>query len=143
LNLNLPTYHFKIKKLENKHQIFDEIRRKYVNLTPEEWVRQHLVHFLIYSKEINKSMIAVERKINYLGSFKRFDILVFNKNAEAEILIECKSPSVHLTSETALQLSLYNQQFKAKHIIISNGLIHFSWKLNDKNVYEDFSFFDK
>lgn len=143
LNLNLPTYKYKLKKIENKPYIYDDIRKKYVSLTPEEWVRQHIIQYLVNEKKINKSMIAVERKINYLGSFKRFDILVFNNKAEADILIECKSTSVMLDSETALQLSLYNQQFRAKQIVISNGLNHFSWKLNNENEYVVCSFFDK
>jgi len=83
----------------------------------------------------------VERKLTYLNSFKRFDILVFNNKAKADILIECKAPNVNLTSETALQLSLYNQQYKANIIIISNGLKHFSWKLDENMEYQSFSFF--
>lgn len=113
-----------------------------VSLTPEEWVRQHIINFLVNYKNYNKTLIAVERKLNYLNSFKRFDILVFNNKAEPEILIECKAPSVNLTSETALQLALYNQQYKAKIIIISNGINHFAWQLNHEFEYQSFSFFE-
>jgi len=142
LHLNLPTYQIKITKQLNKPFIYDEIRKKYVSLTPEEWVRQHILNYLINYKKISKSLIAVERKLTYLNSFKRFDILVFNNKAKADILIECKASNVNLTSETALQLSLYNQQYKANIIIISNGLKHFSWKLDENMEYQSFSFFE-
>lgn len=141
MHLNLPTYQIKITKQLNKPFIYDEIRKKYVSLTPEEWVRQHILNYLINHKKLSKSLIAVERKLTYLNSFKRFDILVFNNKAKADILIECKAPNVNLTSETALQLSLYNQQYKANIIIISNGLKHFSWKLDENMEYQSFSFF--
>jgi hypothetical protein len=142
LHLNLPTYQIKITKQLNKPFIYDEIRKKYVSLTPEEWVRQHILNYLLNHKKFSKALIAVERKLNYLNSFKRFDILVFNNKAKADILIECKAPNVNLTSETALQLSLYNQQYKANIIIISNGLKHFSWKLDENMEYQSFSFFE-
>jgi hypothetical protein len=142
LHLNLPTYQIKITKQLNKPFIYDEIRKKYVSLTPEEWVRQHILNYLLNHKKFSKALIAVERKLTYLNSFKRFDILVFNNKAKADILIECKAPNVNLTSETALQLSLYNQQYKANIIIISNGLKHFAWKLNESMEYESFSFFE-
>lgn len=142
MHLNLPTYQIKITKQLNKPFIYDEIRKKYVSLTPEEWVRQHIINYLLNHKKFSKALIAVERKLTYLNSFKRFDILVFNNNAKADILIECKAPNINLTSETALQLSIYNQQYKANIIIISNGLKHFAWKLNDNLEYESFSFFE-
>jgi hypothetical protein len=142
LHLNLPTYQIKITKQLNKPFIYDEIRKKYVSLTPEEWVRQHILNYLLNHKKFSKALIAVERKLTYLNSFKRFDILVFNNKAKADILIECKAPNVNLTSETALQLSLYNQQYKANIIIISNGLKHFSWKLDENMEYQSFSFFE-
>jgi hypothetical protein len=142
LHLNLPTYQIKITKQLNKPFIYDEIRKKYVSLTPEEWVRQHILNYLLNHKKFSKSLIAVERKLTYLNSFKRFDILVFNNQAKADILIECKAPNVNLTSETALQLSLYNQEYKANIIIISNGLKHFSWKLDANMEYQSFSFFE-
>jgi hypothetical protein len=142
LHLNLPTYQFKITKQLNKPFIYDEIRKKYVSLTPEEWVRQHILNYLLNHKKLSKSLIAVERKLTYLNSFKRFDILVFNNQAKADILIECKAPNINLTSETALQLSLYNQQYKANIIIISNGLKHFSWMLDENMQYQSFSFFE-
>ncbi len=142
MHLNLPTYQIKITKQLNKPFIYDEIRKKYVSLTPEEWVRQHILNYLLNHKKFSKSLIAVERKLTYLNSFKRFDILVFNNKAKADILIECKAPNVNLTSETALQLSLYNQQYKANIIIISNGLKHFSWKLDENMEYQSFSFFE-
>jgi hypothetical protein len=142
LHLNLPSYQFKLKKAQNKPYIYDPVRRKFVSLSPEEWVRQHLINYFINHKNISKSLIAVERQINYLNSTKRFDILVFGKNAETEILVECKAPAISLSDETIMQLSLYNQQFKSKIIIISNGLQHFAWIMNEQKEYERFPFFD-
>lgn len=142
MHLNLPTYQFNITKLNEKPFIYDIIRRKLVSLTPEEWVRQHIINYLVYHKNYNKTLIAVERRLTYLKTIKRFDILVFNNKAEPEILIECKAPNIVLTSETALQLALYNQQYKAKIIIISNGINHFTWKLNQNSEYQSFSFFE-
>ncbi len=142
MHLNLPTYQFKLKKVQNKPYIYDPVRLKFVSLSPEEWVRQHIIGYFIHQKNISKSLIAVERQINYLNTRKRFDILVFDKNAKTDILVECKAPTIPLTNETALQLSLYNQQFKSKIIIISNGLQHFSWINNEQNQYEEFRFFD-
>lgn len=142
MHLNLPTYQFKISKLNEKPFIYDIIRRKLVSLTPEEWVRQHIINYLVYHKNYNKTLIAVERKLTYLNTIKRFDILVFNKNAEPEILIECKAPNIILNNETALQLALYNQQYKAKIIMISNGINHFTWQLNHNSEYQSFSFFE-
>lgn len=142
MHLNLPTYQFKISKLNEKPFIYDIIRRKLVSLTPEEWVRQHIINYLVYHKNYNKTLIAVERKLTYLNTIKRFDILVFNKNAEPEILIECKAPNIILNNETALQLALYNQQYKAKIIMISNGINHFTWQLDHNSEYQSFSFFE-
>ena len=142
MHLNLPTYQFKISKLNEKPFIYDIIRRKLVSLTPEEWVRQHIINYLVYHKNYNKTLIAVERKLTYLNTIKRFDILVFNKNAEPEILIECKAPNIILNNETALQLALYNQQYKAKIIMISNGINHFAWQLDHNSEYQSFSFFE-
>lgn len=142
MHLNLPTYQFKITKHNEKPFIYDIIRRKLVSLTPEEWVRQHIINYLVYHKNYNKTLIAVERRLTYLKTIKRFDILVFNNKAEPEILIECKAPNINLTSETALQLALYNQQYKAQIIIISNGINHFAWQLNHNSEYQSFSFFE-
>ena len=92
--LNFPSYSFRFKNSENKIAIFDEIRKKFVILTPEEWVRQHVVSFLVNEKKIAKSHIAVEKKISLNGVTKRYDIAVFYPNGELYLLVECKSPDV-------------------------------------------------
>jgi hypothetical protein len=114
-----------------------------VSLTPEEWVRQHLLNYLIVHKKLSKSLIAVERQVKYLNLVKRFDILVFGSHAKAEILIECKAPSINLSPETAFQLAVYNQQFNSNVVIISNGLKHYAWKLDANLTYIPFNFFEQ
>lgn len=133
-NLNLPKYDFRIKKKEKKYYIFDEIRKKYIFLTPEEWVRQHFLQFLIQEKKYPKSLIAVEKEIKVnslsLGKKKRFDILVFNNKGEHEIIVECKSTKIKINQITFDQIARYNLQLKANYLIVTNGLEHFYCKMD-------------
>lgn len=131
--LNLPTYQFKIKSNENKRFIFDIIRKKYVVLTPEEWVRQHIVYFLIYEKKYPKSLIAVEKQLIVNKLKKRFDILVFNANGLADIIVECKAPSVKITQDAFDQIAQYNLKLNANYLTVSNGLQHYFCKLDHEN----------
>jgi len=87
--LNLPTYKFKIKNTKNKHTIFDIVRKKYVSLTPEEWVRQHLIHYLTKEKKYPISLIAIEKQLTINNLTKRTDILVFNSEGTPEIIVNC------------------------------------------------------
>lgn len=123
--MNLPTYPFKIKSSENKYFIFDIVRKKYMVLTPEEWVRQHIVHFLIEEKNYPISLIAVEKKIIVNKLTKRTDILVFNANGVPNIIVECKAPSVKITQDAFDQIARYNLKLKANYLIVTNGLTHF------------------
>jgi hypothetical protein len=93
-NLNFPSYTFRFKNSENKMAIFDEIRKKFVVLTPEEWVRQHVVQYLLLEKKYPKSLINVEKLVKVNGLNKRYDIVVFQPNGEIFMLIECKAPEV-------------------------------------------------
>ena len=131
--LNLPTYKFRIKSSENKLFIFDILRKKYVNLTPEEWVRQHFVHFLIKEKKYPISLIAVEKKLTINKLTKRTDILVFNNKGLPNIIVECKAPSVKITQETFDQIARYNLKLEANYLITTNGLEHFYCKMDTKN----------
>ena len=94
--LNLPTYDFKLKNSQNKTLIFDKLRKKYVVLTPEEWVRQHFVHFLMDKKKYPETLIAIEKQLIINNLKKRTDILIFNTNGNPEIIVECKAPSVKI-----------------------------------------------
>lgn len=123
--LNLPTYSFKIKSSENKYFIFDIVRKKYMVLTPEEWVRQHIVHYLIAEKNYPISLIAVEKKVTVNKLTKRTDILVFNTKGTPHIIVECKAPSIKITQDAFDQIARYNLKLEANYLIVTNGLTHF------------------
>jgi hypothetical protein len=131
--LNLPTYNFKLKSSENKTLIFDKLRKKYMVLTPEEWVRQHYVYFLIEEKKYPISIIALEKQLTINNRKKRTDILVFNKEGNHEIIVECKAPSIKITQDTFDQIARYNLKLKANYLIVTNGLEHFYCKMDFEN----------
>lgn len=124
LELNLLKHSHKIQKKNDsgKVQIYDPIRKKYVAATPEEWVRQHFLQFLIEEKNINKNKIAVEKQLIINGLQKRFDILVYDDNFNTNTLIECKAPNIEINENTFFQASTYNLALKAPFLIVTNGL---------------------
>lgn len=132
MRLNLPDYDFKLKSSENKRLIFDKLRKKYFVLTPEEWVRQHFVHFLIEEKKYPVTLIAIEKQLIINNLKKRSDILVFNTNGTPEIIVECKAPQVKITQDTFDQIARYNLKLQAKYLIVTNGLEHFYCKMDFK-----------
>jgi len=131
--LNLPTYKFKIKSTKNKYFIFDIVRKKYVSLTPEEWVRQHIIHFLIEEKNYPISLIAIEKKLTINKLTKRTDILVFTSEGLPHIIVECKAPSIKITQDTFDQIARYNLKLEANYLITTNGLEHFYCKMDNEN----------
>jgi hypothetical protein len=131
--LNLTTYNFKFKSSENKTLIFDKLRKKYMVLTPEEWVRQHFVYFLIEEKKYPVSLIAIEKQLTINNLKKRSDILVFNTDGKPEIIVECKAPSIKITQDAFDQIARYNLKLKANYLIVTNGLEHFYCKMDFKN----------
>ncbi len=131
--LNLPTYNFKLKSSENKTLIFDKLRKKYMVLTPEEWVRQHYVYFLVEEKKYPISLIALEKQLTINNRKKRTDILVFNSDGTPEIIVECKAPSIKITQDTFDQIARYNLKLKANYLIVTNGLEHFYCKMDFEN----------
>ncbi|MEI6866689.1 type I restriction enzyme HsdR N-terminal domain-containing protein [Flavicella sp.] len=130
--LNLPPCKFKIKNSENKRLIFDNLRKKYIVLTPEEWVRQHYVSYLINEKKYPESIIAIEKQLTINGLKKRTDILIFNKNGLPDIIVECKAPSVKITQSTFDQIARYNLKLNAKYLVVTNGLSHFYCQIDKK-----------
>jgi hypothetical protein len=123
--LNLPEFDYKLKKADGKVWIFDVIRKKYLVLTPEEWVRQHFVHFLINNFKYPKSLIKIEGGLRYNQLQKRTDILIFDREAKPWMVIECKSPELRLSEMTLQQASVYNATLKAKFLTVTNGLQYF------------------
>ncbi|MGB0487227.1 MAG: type I restriction enzyme HsdR N-terminal domain-containing protein [Flavobacteriaceae bacterium] len=132
IKLNFPEFEFKLKKIESKTFIFDFVRKRYFLLTPEEWVRQHVLHFLV-SNKIPKTHIAVEKKITINDLNKRFDVVVFDRNYNPLMIIECKSPSVKINQEAFDQISIYNLKIRSKFLMITNGLNNLYFKIDEKN----------
>ena len=124
MKLNFPEYNFKVKTIENANYVFDIIRKKYVLLTPEEWVRQHLLYYLIHEKKYPASLISLEKGLTVNGLKKRFDLLAFDKNGQPQLLAECKAPEIKLTQKVFDQIANYNMKFKVRFLLVTNGLQH-------------------
>jgi predicted type IV restriction endonuclease len=127
--LALPEVEFQIQIKENKTFIFDVIRKKYIILTPEEWVRQHFVHYLI-SNQYPKSLINVESGLHYNNLQKRSDVIVYDRQGSPFLLIECKASSILLTQQAVNQALMYNYTLKSKYMAITNGLHHLYYKID-------------
>ncbi|PZR19578.1 MAG: restriction endonuclease subunit R [Flavobacterium psychrophilum] len=123
--LNFNNYTFRFKNSENKVAIFDEIRKKFIILTPEEWVRQHVVRFLLEEKKYPKSHVNVEKIVKINGLNKRYDIVVFNPDGSILLLVECKAPGVTISQNTFDQIARYNMSLNAVYMMVSNGLNHY------------------
>jgi hypothetical protein len=135
--LNFPNFNFRFKKKDEEVYIFDEIRRKFIVLTPEEWVRQHVVHLLIYVKKYPKSYVNVEKQISVNGTIKRYDVVVFDKIGNYNLLIECKAPQIQIDQKTFDQIAKYNFSLNANFLMVTNGLNHYFCKINtSQNGYE-------
>ena len=131
--LNLPSYTFKLKSNENKTLIFDKWRKKYLVLTPEEWVRQHFVEFLVTEKKYPVSLIAIEKQVTINNLKKRTDIVVFSSDGTPNIIVECKAPNIKIAQDTFDQITRYNLKLKANYLIVTNGLQHYFCKLDTEN----------
>ncbi|KIA86790.1 type I restriction enzyme HsdR N-terminal domain-containing protein [Flavobacterium sp. AED] len=131
--LNFQLYNFRFKNSENKVSIFDEIRKKFIILTPEEWVRQHVVQFLLEEKKYPKSLINVEKVLKVNGLRKRYDVVVFNTDGSIFILIECKAPEIKIAQATFDQIARYNMTMKAQFLMVTNGLNHYFCQMDFEN----------
>ncbi len=126
--LNLPRYNFKIRESDKFRQIFDEVRKKFIVLTPEEWVRQHFINYLITHLSYPKSLIKVEFGIKYNQLSKRPDILIYSSTGKPLLIIECKAPKIKLTKSVLEQVSVYNKVIKSPYVIVTNGMQHICWR---------------
>jgi hypothetical protein len=131
--LHFPPYSFRFKNSENKVSIFDEIRKKFIILTPEEWVRQHVVRFLLEEKKYPKSLINVEKVLNVNGLRKRYDVVVFNSDGSILILVECKAPEIKTSQATFDQIARYNMTLKAEYLMVTNGHNHYFCQIDFEN----------
>lgn len=137
LKLNLPEYQFEIKKIEGKVYVYDIVRKKYIFLDPEEWVRQNFIQYLIKEKGVSKNLMRLEYQISYKNLLKkRADIAVFNTSGKLILLVECKSASTPISQNVIFQLSTYNVDIKVPYLAVTNGLLHYFWKFDEaKNTY--------
>jgi len=134
--LNLPEYSFRIKTTEGKSFIFDSLRKKFVRLTPEEWVRQNFVQFLISEKKYSVSLITVEAAVKVNNNPQRADLVIYNRSGNPLLVAEFKAPEVKIDQKTFDQIVRYNMQLKVPFLIVSNGLQHFCCQINyDNNSY--------
>ncbi len=132
-NLNFPGYRFRFKNSENNPLIFDVVRKKFVVLQPEEWVRQHVVRYLHEDKNYPLSLINVEKQIKVHTLSKRFDIVVFSPKGDIEILVECKAPKIKITEDSFDQAARYNLDLKARFLLVTNGLDHYFCRIDYEN----------
>ena len=131
--LAFKPYSLVIKSSKNKRYVFDQIRKKFVILTPEEWVRQHVVQYLLNDKKVPKSWISVEKQFTLAGLKKRFDVIVFLGDGSVQLLVECKAPSITISQETFDQIARYNMNFNAQFMMITNGLNHYYCNFDYEN----------
>ena len=139
--LNLPQYSFRISGKEGSEMIFDPLRKKWVRLTPEEWVRQNFVRYLIDAGKYPAGLIGIEIMFNFNSLKRRVDILVHNRKGEPIMIVECKSPDVNVAdfyeNRVFDQAGEYNMRFKLPYVIITNGINHYAFKYDPAlNIYE-------
>ncbi len=136
--LNLPQYEIKTSKINDKTYIFDFLRRKYVSLTPEEWVRQHFIHFLV--EHLNYPIALLVNEVEFkIGNKKiRCDSVLYNSQAKPRMIIEFKAPTIEITNKVIDQASAYNSLLQADYLIVSNGINHFCFKVDYETKRLDF-----
>lgn len=135
--LNFPSYSFRLKASENKTLIFDIVRKKYVVLTPEEWVRQHTIHYLHFDKNYPLSLMAVEKQLKIHSLTKRTDIVLYSNDGSPFIIVECKAPSVEISQQTFDQIARYNMELNAELLMVTNGIAHyFSFMDHQNKTYQ-------
>ncbi len=133
ISLNLPTYDIKLSGTKQRPTIYDNLRRKYVALTPEEWVRQHFVHYLIGHKGFPQTLMANEIKLSIGDKTLRADSVLYNRELRPKMIIEYKAPSIALTQKVFDQITIYNMLLHVDYLIVSNGIQHFCCKINYEN----------
>jgi len=130
--LMLPKAALKIKLVEGTTQVFDIVRKKYFVLTPEEWVRQHFIHFLNIEKKYPLGLMRVEKIIKYNNLRTRADIVLYNTDGKPNMIVECKAPNVKITQDSFNQIAKYNFQLRSEFLVVTNGLQHFCCKMDYK-----------
>lgn len=136
--LNLPSFAVKVIEKGGKRMIYDPVRKKYVALTPEEWVRQHFVNFLVTQRGFPCELIANEVSLSLNGTSKRCDSVAYNRFLEPLLIIEYKSPTVDIKRAVFDQIARYNMVLRVRYLIVSNGIRHFCCKIDYENAKYEF-----
>lgn len=136
--LVFPTFKYNVRNENGKVVIFDIIRKKYIILTPEEWVRQHLIHYFINQLKYPKSLISVEDGLKVNKMHKRSDIIIYNRHGKVFMVVECKSAKIKLKQNSMIQLSTYNLKYNAQFIALTNGLLVYACKMDYNNKKADY-----
>jgi hypothetical protein len=131
-HLNFPDFSFKVRDLGQSKQIFDSVRRRFVALTPEEWVRQNLIQFMVQVYNYPESLMAVEKIVKVNGLSQRADVVVYGRNGLPWLIAECKAPSVKISQDTFLQAARYNFSLNVSHLLLTNGHEHYCLKRSDE-----------
>jgi hypothetical protein len=140
--LNLPEYPVTIRsKADGKKEILDPVRKKFVRLTPEEWVRQHFLNFMVNSHHYPASLIHVEASLTYNRLSKRSDIVVYSRQGKPLMAVECKAPSVEITQKVFEQLAMYNFTLRVSYLVLTNGMQNFICRMEPGNG--NFSFLEE
>lgn len=135
--LNLPAYEFRIKSADNKDYIYDPVRSRYVMLTPEEWVRQNFMQYLIKEKNYPESLMAVEKQLTMNGKLFRFDLLTYRRSGKPLLIAEFKAPGIKISQDTFDQVVRYNMTLKVERVVVSNGLNHYVCEIDyNSNTYK-------
>jgi hypothetical protein len=135
--LNLPEYPFRINKVGQISEIFDAIRKKYVALTPEEWVRQHIVRYLTEELAYPPSLISIERSLRYNGMLRRTDVVIYTSAGNPVLLIECKAPGIKITEEVFGQIARYNMTLRVPYLAVTNGMQHYCCRISpEERTYQ-------
>ncbi|MDR1585621.1 MAG: type I restriction enzyme HsdR N-terminal domain-containing protein [Prevotellaceae bacterium] len=130
LQLNLPQYNFNVKKRGEKYVILDSQRKRYVALTPEEWVRQHFIRFLTEEKGYPPALLSVEHQLEVNGMKRRCDAVLFGRDAQAQLILEFKAPDIPVSQAVFDQVAVYNSKLKVDYFMLSNGMEHYACRID-------------
>jgi len=138
--LSLPPASFRTRTHQGKAEIYDDIRQKYVRLTPEEWVRQHFVRFLLDEKGTPRGLVAIEMGFRYQAMRRRADVVVYDRMGHPMMMVECKAPEVDIRQAAFDQVAQYNTVVHARYLVVTNGMVHYSCAIDHEG--RDYRFLD-
>lgn len=128
--LDLPAYDFRTRTIRGKRMIYDPVRGKYVRLTPEEWVRQHFVQYLVQELGYPPALLAIEAAFTYQGMDRRADVIAHDRSGRPALLVECKAPNVPVSQDTFDQAAGYNRVIRARFLVVTNGYDHYCCEID-------------